>query len=174
MTPERWNQLKPVFHGALEQPADRRRAWLREACADDASLVRDAEALLDAYDTAGDFLEQPAPLPEGATLGVYRIRRELGRGGMGVVYLAKDNLGRDVAIKTLPPVLAANPTLRERLRREAAAAASIDHPSVATVHLLDEIDGHLVIVSEYVHGETLRTVLSRGSIEPQRAHAMAV
>jgi predicted Ser/Thr protein kinase len=182
MTPERWNRLKPVFHGALEQPADRRRAWLREACADDASLARDAEALLDAYDTAGDFLEQPAPvdgddvdtLPEGATLGAYRIRRELGRGGMGVVYLAKDNLGRDVAIKTLPPALAANPALRERLRREAAAAASIDHPSVATVHLLDEIDGHLIIVSEYVHGETLRTLLSRGAIEPQRAHAMAV
>ena len=182
MNPERWSRLKTVFQGALDQPAKTRRPWLRQACGDDEQLLRDAEALLDAHDTDGDFLEQPAQLdpadldtlPEGTRLGSYRIGRELGRGGMGVVYLATDNLDRDVAIKTLPAALAADPNLRERLRREAKAAGNIKHHGVATIYLLDEIDGHLVIVSEYVQGDTLRTLLSGGGLEPARAHAIAL
>ena len=182
MTPEQWDRLKSIFHGALQQPADLRPAWVEQACAGDSALLREAQVLLRAHDTAGDFLEQPAhidhvdldTLPEGTILGAYRIVRELGRGGMGVVYLATDNLGRDVALKTLPPVLAENPHLRERLRREGLAAAKINHPAVAAIHVLDEINGHLVIVSEYVRGETLRTVLRRGALEPERAKAIAV
>lgn len=182
MTPEQWDRLKSIFHGALQQPADLRPAWVEEACAGDAVLLREARALLNSHETVGDFLEQPPrfdpadldTLPEGTTLGSYRIVRELGRGGMGVVYLATDNLGREVALKTLPPVLAQNPTLRERLRREALAAAKINHPAVATVHVLDEISGHLVIVSEYARGETLRTLLGRGSLEPERARSIAI
>lgn len=182
MNPERWSRLKPVFQGALDQPADARRAWMQQACGDDEELLRDAEALLDAHDTAGDFLEQSAQLdpadldtlPEGTMLGAYRIGRELGRGGMGIVYLATDNLDRDVAIKTLPGALAADPNLRERLRREAKAAGNIKHHGVATIYLLDEIDGYLVIVSEYVEGDTLRTLLSRGGLEPARAQAIAL
>ena len=182
MNPERWSRLKPVFQGALDQPADARHAWMQQACGDDEELLRDAEALLDAHDTAGDFLEQPAQLdpadldtlPEGTMLGDYRIGRELGRGGMGIVYLATDNLDRDVAIKTLPGALAADPNLRERLRREAKAAGNIKHHGVATIYLLDEIDGYLVIVSEYVEGDTLRTLLSRGGLEPARAQAIAL
>jgi serine/threonine protein kinase len=182
MNPERWSRLKAVFQGALDQPADTRRTWIRQACADDGELLREAEALLDAHDTHGSFLGQPVllgaaeidTLPEGTMLGSYRIGRELGRGGMGVVYLGTDNLERDVAIKTLPAALAADPNLRERLRREAKAAGTIKHHGVATIYLLDEIDGHLVIVSEYVQGDTLRTLLSSGGLEPARAHAIAV
>jgi hypothetical protein len=182
MNPERWSRLKVLFQGALDQPAEARRAWMKQACGDDADLLHDAEALLDAHDTAGDFLEHPAQLdpadldtlPEGTMLGSYRIGRELGRGGMGVVYLATDNLDRNVAIKTLPPAVAADPNLRERLRREAKAAGTIKHGGVATIYLLDEIDGHLVIVSEYVQGDTLRTLLRHGGLEPARAHAIAV
>ena len=182
MTPEQWKRLKPIFDGALAQPVDARRAWVQQACGSDDALLREAEALLASHETAGDFLEEPArldpsdldTLPEGTALGSYRIVREIGRGGMGVVYLAEDNLGRQVAIKTLPPILAANNQLRERLRREAHAAATINHPAVATVYVLDEIDGHLVIVSEYVQGDTLRTLLSRGAMESTHAHALAV
>jgi serine/threonine-protein kinase len=182
MNPERWTRLKALFQGALDQPADSRRAWMQQASGDDADLLRDAEALLDAHDTAGNFLEQPAQLdsadldtlPEGTMLGSYRIGHELGRGGMGVVYLATDNLDRHVAIKTLPPALAADLNLRERLRREAKAAGTIRHAGVAAIYLLDEIDGHLVIVSEYVQGDTLRTLVRHGGLEPARAHAIAV
>ena len=183
MSSERWSRLKAIFHGAIERPADIRRAWAREQCASDDVLWREVEALLDKYDTGDNFLVTPAqldpadidPLSPGATLGPYHIVRKLGAGGMGVVYLARDNnLERDVAIKTLPPVLATNPNLRERLRREAKAAVNIKHDAVATVYVLDEIDGHLVIVSDYVPGDTLRTILASGAIEETRACAIAV
>jgi len=81
----------------------------------------------------------------GTQVGPYLILDELGRGGMGVVYLAEDQrLGRRIALKSVPPAAANDPTVRERLRREARAAATISHPAVATVFSLDEIDGHLL------------------------------
>ena len=180
MTSPRFKNLQEIFHGALAQPVESRRAWVHQACGGDVDLQREVEALLDAHEDAG-FLEQPAridpadldALPEGTELGPYRILREIGRGGMGVVYQALDNLGRSVAIKTLPPILAADTRLRERLAREARAAATIKHTGVATVYVFGEVDGHLVIVSEYVPGETLRTQLRRGAVEPTRAHAFA-
>ena len=182
MSSSRFRTLQQIFHGALAQPVERRRAWVREACEGNVELQRDVEALLDAHELLDSgFLEQPAridpadldALPAGTELGSYRILRELGRGGMGVVYQAEDNLGRSVAIKTLPPILAADTRLRERLAREARAAATINHAGVATVYVFGEIDGHLVIVSEYVPGETLRAQLRGGAIEPPRAHAIA-
>lgn len=182
MNSPQFKRLQQVFDGALAQPIEGRRAWVRQTCGDDAALLLEVEALLDAHEAPDDgFLEQPAridpadldALPEGTTLGSYRILREIGRGGMGIVYQAEDNLGRSVAIKTLPPILAADIRLRERLAREARAAATIAHTGVATVYVFGEIDGHLVIVSEYVPGETLRTLLSRGPLESRRARAMA-
>jgi serine/threonine protein kinase len=182
MNPDQWKRLQQIFDGALAQPIDSRRAWVRQACGDDRGLLLEAEAILDAHESPDSgFLEQPArvdpadldALPPGTELGSYRILREIGRGGMGIVYQAQDNLGRSVAIKTLPPILAADVRLRERLAREARAAATIEHVGVATVYVFGEIDGHLVIVSEYVPGETLRTLISSGPIEPARAHSIA-
>lgn len=183
MTPERWLRLKPIFQDALDQPAASRGAWLEAACGDDRDLLRDAQALLDAHDTAGDFLEQPATLgPDedgtleaGAHVGEhYQINGVLGRGGMGIVYLAHDfRLGRRVALKALPASVAASPAMRERLRREARAAATISHPSVATVYALEEIDGDLYIASEYVPGSTLADEIARGPMPEPRARAIA-
>ena len=183
MTHERWERLKDVFQGAIDQPVSERPGWLTRACAGDTTLLRDAEALLAAHDTAGEFLEEPARvdpadlvgIPAGTQLGPYRIVEEIGRGGMGVVYLAEDvRLARRVALKALPPVVAANPELQQRLRREARAAATITHPAVATVYALEEIDGHLLIVSEYVAGETLRAWIERGPLDPARGRAIAL
>lgn len=183
MTPERWKRLRAIFEEALDQPADARDEHLRRACADDDALLREARALLHSHDTAGDFMEQPArldpsdlqELPHGATLGPYRIVRTIGSGGMGIVYLAYDqDLEREVALKALPAYLSANPDLRERLRREARAAATIKHASVAIVHALREIDGNLFIDSEYVSGTTLRVLLGGGPLEPSRACTIAV
>jgi hypothetical protein len=184
MTPERWDQLKSLFQGALDRPAAEREPWLVEASRGDAELLREARALLHSHDTAGDFLDAPVNVdPEevdtlmpGSHLGEhYEIQDVLGRGGMGIVYLAHDyRLGRRVALKALPPLAAADPALRERLTREARAAATIAHPAVATVFALEEIDGNLYIASEYVPGETLAREIARGPLPPARARAVAL
>lgn len=99
---------------------------------------------------------------EAATAGAYRIERELGRGGMGAVYLAEDTtLHRKVAIKVLPPDLAINPTLRERFVREARLAASLSHPNIVHVHAVIESRELLAIVMQYVDGETLTQRVER-------------
>jgi serine/threonine-protein kinase len=89
---------------------------------------------------------------------------------MGVVYLAEDSrLGRTVALKAVAPRFIGDPARRERLRREARAAALLHHPGIATVFALEEIDEHLYIAGEYVPGETLRDELARGPLTPARA-----
>jgi hypothetical protein len=182
MTPQQWQRLKNVFQDALEQPAHVRRAWVGERCADDVMVLREAEALLATHETAGTFLEEPAQvdpvdletLLPGTIIGSYKILEEIGRGGMGVVYRAEDTrLGRQIALKSLPSTLAMQPDLRQRLRREARAAATISHPSVAVVYALEEMGDHLFIASEYVRGETLREEIGRGPIAPERARAIA-
>ena len=182
MTPEQWERLKIVFQGALDLPSNARRAWVAQQCADDSTLLREAEALLQTHETAGTFLEQPAQvdpadletLLPGTMIGSYKVLDEIGRGGMGVVYRAEDlRLGRTVALKALPSAVAMHPDLRQRLRREARAAATISHPSVAVVYALEEMDDHLFIASEYVRGETLRSQIARGPIAPDRARAIA-
>jgi hypothetical protein len=101
-------------------------------------------------------------LLESATAGSYRIDRELGRGGMGAVFLAHDlTLDREVAIKVLPPDLAINATLRERFVREARLAASLSHPNIVHVHAVLEQGELLAIVMQYVDGETLSDRVER-------------
>ena len=188
MTRERWERLKVLFSGALDQPAERRHEWLTLHAHGDDLLVREAGALLHAHDTAGGFLDQPAvvdpadlaaldELRSGTHIGSYEIEQEIGRGGMGVVYLARDlRLRRRVALKALPPLHDSNQALRERLRREAQAAANITHPAVATVYALEEVDGRLFIASEYVEGHSLRSEIESGNgrLEPGRAVAIAI
>ncbi len=183
MTPKQWERLKNVFQDALDQPAHARREFIAERCADDVTVLREAEALLATHETAGTFLDEPArvdpadleTLVPGTVIGSYKVLDEIGRGGMGVVYLAEDTrLGRMVALKSLPSALALHPDLRQRLRREARAAATISHPSVAVVYALEEMGDHLFIASEYVRGETLREEISRGPIAPERAGAIAL
>jgi len=183
---EQWERLKTLFTGALEQPAESRQAWLRQQAGEDDMLAREVAALLQVHDTADGFLDTPATIdladfagvdePGGGTrIGSYEIEYELGRGGMGIVYCARDlRLGRRVALKALPPLHDGNTQLRERLRREARAAATIAHPAVATVYALEEIDGQLFIASEFVEGHTLRREIERGPLEPRRAVAIAV
>ncbi|MEO6877339.1 MAG: serine/threonine-protein kinase [Gemmatimonadaceae bacterium] len=101
-----------------------------------------------------------------ALAGEYSLERELGRGGMGIVYLAREvQLDRLVAIKVLPGTLAALPSVRERFLREARMAASLSHPHIVPIYRVGESDGFVFFVMAYVHGETLGERLrSRGPV----------
>src|SRR4051812_10506127 len=97
-----------------------------------------------------------------ALAGQYELEREIGRGGMGVVYLARDTrLDRQVAIKTLPVHLAHDPVVRERFLREARTAARLSHPNIVPIHRADEIMGHVFFVMGYVSGDSLAQRIRR-------------
>jgi serine/threonine protein kinase len=184
VNPTRWRQVNDLFHALLERPPAARAAYLNEATATDPELRREVESLLESHERSSshEFLEAPAwgvgadlilddtaVSLTGRQLGPYLVGEELGRGGMGVVYAAEDTrLGRTVALKALPDEYARDSVRRERLTREARAAAALSHPAIATVYALEELDGALYIVSELVHGRTLREELRDGPIAPAR------
>ncbi|MCA9253766.1 MAG: protein kinase [Phycisphaerales bacterium] len=108
-------------------------------------------------------------------IGPYSVTRELGRGGMGVVYLACDTrLKRQVAIKALPSQLAQDPDRLARFEREARVLAQLNHPNVAGIHGLEEHEGAKYLVLEYVEGETLASRLDRGPLPLDEALEVAV
>ena len=101
----------------------------------------------------------------GSRVGPYLVRQEIGRGGMGVVYLADDTrLSRRVALKAITPGFQADSGRRERLRQEARAAAALSHPGIATVYAIEEIDDELYLACEYVAGPTLRALIESGPL----------
>jgi serine/threonine-protein kinase len=174
-------RIDRLYALALEQPAAAREAFLQGVAEDD-DVKAAVRAVLAAEEYAGDFLSGTAadaldepPLAPGTTLGQYRIERLLGRGGMGIVYEAEDTrLHRRVALKAVAPGLAGDERQRERLEREARAAAALTHPGIATVYALEEIDGHVFIASEYLDGETLRAEIDAGPLPLGRAIDVAV
>jgi predicted Ser/Thr protein kinase len=184
-----WARAKALFQQALEQPSAERRAWLARAAGDDLEIAKLVQTLVESSETLDGFLEAPVVVPPedlaavaagagwlqpGMRVGPYEITREIGRGGMGVVYLARDNIGRDVALKALPPETAADPVTRARLKREAQAAATIKHPGVATVFAFDELEGQPFIVSEYVDGRSLRDAIAAGPLPKARAVILGI
>ena len=106
----------------------------------------------------------------GRTLGQYRILEPLGRGGVGQVFVAEDTrLGRKVALKILIDEVARSPQSRARFEREARAAASLSHPNILAIHDFGEDNGVAYAVAELLEGDTLRSILGRGPLAPQRA-----
>jgi len=104
------------------------------------------------------------PLASGTKLGPYEIVSALGAGGMGEVYRARDTrLERDVAIKVLPASLSSDPSLKQRLEREAKAVSKLTHPHICTLHDIGHQGGVDFIVMELVDGETLEHRLSKGA-----------
>jgi serine/threonine-protein kinase len=116
--------------------------------------------------SAPDFLTL-----QSALRGRYSIERELGRGGMGIVYLAHEvSLDRPVALKLLPPVLAAQPGLRDRFLREARTAARLSHPNIVPIHAVDAAGDFVFFAMAFVDGETLgQRVRERGPLPPSEA-----
>src|SRR5262245_24070341 len=102
---------------------------------------------------------------EPRRLGHFDVVREIGRGGMGIVYLARDTkLDREVAVKALPEGLAEDPERLSRFEQEARTLASLNHPGIAAIYGLEEVEGRRFLILEYVAGDTLDLVLKRGPL----------
>src|SRR5881227_693318 len=101
-----------------------------------------------------------SPLSSGTKLGRYEIRSQIGAGGMGEVYLAEDTqLRRRVALKILPADIAAKQDRMRRFVQEAQAAAALNHPNIAHIYEIREVDGTNFIAMEFIDGFTLRDLI---------------
>ena len=104
----------------------------------------------------------------------YRLQEQIGRGGMGVVWRARDErLGRDVALKVLHPWVADDPDLRGRFEREAAALARLEHPNLVRIYDVLESDGQTVLVLELVDGVALDTLIAGRTLDWDEARRYA-
>lgn len=113
-------------------------------------------------------------LTAGARLGAYEILAPLASGGMGEIYRARDpRIGREVAIKILPPDVAADPDRLHRFEREARLIGALNHPNLLTLYDVGVNDGQRYLVTELIEGDTLRTLAGHGPLPPSRAAAIA-
>jgi|HubBroStandDraft_1064217.scaffolds.fasta_scaffold00113_33 serine/threonine protein kinase/tetratricopeptide (TPR) repeat protein len=175
MTPERWEQIHDVLQKALELAPGERSAFLNQACSSDPSLRQEVDTLLaSSDDVRSSFLLQfsgpRVTLTAGTRLGEYEVKSLLGSGGMGEVYRARDSrLGRDVAIKVLPPFVSSDPNRLRRFEQEARAAAALNHPNILAVYQMGTYEGAPYLVSELLEGETLREPIRRGRLAVRKA-----
>jgi eukaryotic-like serine/threonine-protein kinase len=173
---DRWRRVEELCHAALEHDASERSAFLTAACGDDDGLRREADALL-AHErsaegflgsvigaVAANILNDRAVSLVGRRIGPFEIVSPLGAGGMGDVYRARDTeLGREVAIKVLPPAFLASRDRLARFEREARILAALNHPHIGAIYGLEPFDGGRALILELVEGETLADRLEKGS-----------
>jgi eukaryotic-like serine/threonine-protein kinase len=183
-----WEELERIFTEARQVPAGEQAAFIARACGTNAVLREEAESLLTASNESKDFLERPAidrlaqalaaeglDLRPGRRIGAYTILRQIGSGGAGEVWRAKDErLGRDVAIKVLLPHLATDAGKLSRFAEEARAAGTLNHPNILTVHDIGEHEGTPYLVSECLEGRNLRERLKAGAMPVSEAVAVAL
>lgn len=189
MSPERWQRLTLIVNDCLEAAADQRDAKLRELCAGDDTLRREAMELIATAERTEGFLDEPASLDAitrhpaagelsrridqalshlGQRLGAYRLTEELARGGMGVVFKAvraDDSYQKEVAIKLLRDDVDAT-QVAERFRAERQILAGLEHPNIA--RLIDggtTIEGLPYLVMEYVDGEPITQYAQRHALD---------
>lgn len=183
MTPDRWQLVQNVFLAALDCAADKRTSFLDEACAGDLALRHEVESLLVMHDSSDPVLDRTVGVVAarllasdnsqcltGRTIGAYKVEREIGRGGMGEVYLARDTrLDRPVAIKLLPASFSHDADRVRRFLLEARAASLLNHPNIVTIHEVAEFEGLRFIVSEFIEGKTLRELMKTTEIKLEQA-----
>lgn len=163
---------------AMRHAPEERPVFLDRACNGDKTLRREVESLLSSYDDAESFLESPVSggfsefienndrqLKDGEVFAHYKIIRQIGAGGMGKVYLAKDlKLDRRAAIKILNEKFAAHESNLERFIREAKAASALNHPNILVIYEIGEADGTHYIAGEFVEGKTLREIFTQKTL----------
>src|SRR6516164_4380237 len=188
MKPERWEKVIDLFQSALEHAPEERAAFLNESCHDDEGMRQEVESLLTSHERAENFIEVPAfkAAPEfvpnksddalvGKLIGHYRIESLIGVGGMGQVYLARDErLGRKAALKLLPDSLTTDETQLSRFKNEARTASALNHPNILTVYEIGTEGNVQFIATEFIEGITLRAALASGKMSAQRALEIAV
>src|SRR5215470_1702887 len=187
MTSERWQQVNELFQLVAERTPEERTTFLQTACQGDEGLRREVESLIASYERAENFIESPAfeVVPElltdertsaiiGESIAHYQIKSLIGVGGMGEVYLARDErLGRKVALKFLPERLTANNTQLSRFKSEARAASALNHPNILTVYEIGTQGNRHFIATEFIEGVTMRAALARGKMEVYEALEIA-
>ena len=183
---DRYQEVDSILRRALETKPGERDDLLSELCGPDIDLHQQVERLLVVAQQGGTldpafplsiaFLDAPAHRDMiGSSLSHYEITAKLGEGGMGEVYRAKDTkLGRDVAIKVLPPSLAGDRDRLSRFEREARVLATLNHPNVAQVHGFDDDGGVHFLVMELAEGESLAERIRRGAIPFDEAIPIAL
>jgi serine/threonine protein kinase len=184
MEAQRLQQARRIFEAALDVPAAEREAFLKRECGGDEELLAEVKDLLETREKAGAFLGgnrgggtetmtmDAVDLVRGVLAGRYQIERELGKGGFGVVYLARDKhlLDRQVVVKVLREKPEGQGWFLKKFRQECEALARIDHPGV--VGVLDQgetPDGRHFLVLEYVKGVSLRSLIEPGGMPLKRA-----
>jgi len=188
MEPRDWSRIQEIYNSALDISRAGRSAYIASKCKGDPAAESEVRALLDAYESSGDFLETPVfesglkvltdsedPLV-GTIVGErYRVELLLAQGGMGKVYLATDReLNREVALKVLSQTLLLDVEAKKRFKREVEALTRIgEHPNVVTVYGTGELsDGTPYVAMQYIDGPTLRSLISNNQIDRQRAAAI--
>src|SRR5262245_3530310 len=190
MTPERWKQVDQVLQDALERGPAERAAFLVDACGGDEELRREVESLLGLHERAESFFGTPPAdvaadwlaakeWSAGQTIGHYHLIRQIGRGGMGEVYLARDTrLERQVALKLLPPRFTEDAERVQRFRQEARAVSALNHPNIITIYEIGEAatasGGAHFIATEFIEGCTLRDLIGESAMKPSDALEVAI
>ena len=191
MTPERRARIEQTCQAALDLDATARAEFLAHACAGDDELRREVESLLAYEGAAEQFIETPAlqsvpvglpalaGIAPGDHIGPYDVVSWLGSGGMGDVYRAHDRqLGRDVAIKVLPPIFSTDTERLARFEREARALASLNHPNIGAIYGLAHTGVGPALVLELVEGpaldDQLREAAHRNGAGLGLAQALAI
>jgi tetratricopeptide (TPR) repeat protein/predicted Ser/Thr protein kinase len=175
-----WQVAQRIFTEARELQEAEREAFVRRECGGDADLLAEVRALLALEGQAEAFFdhlaariagsEKGGPSLAGRTVGRFEVTESIGRGGMGEVYRARDlRLGREVALKVLPTHLATDESHVARFRQEARMVAALNHPNIARIHDVEEIDSLIVLVLELVEGVSLRERLDRGGLRLDEA-----
>jgi serine/threonine-protein kinase len=187
LDPEKWERAVEIFERALELPRESRESLLVAESAGDSELAETVRGMLAADSSDAEMIDRGIdgvadiaaasipdhPLRLGDVLGNFEVIGELGRGGMGIVYAARDrHLGRIAALKLLPARSAQDPTAMDRLLAEAQAASALDHPNVATIYQVGEHEGQRFIAMARYEGETLRDRLARGPVPLDEAVAI--
>jgi serine/threonine protein kinase len=178
---ERWRRISELVDAVSKLPEAEREAFLERECPDPAtrdevlSLVRFMPNTNDAAPFIVDPPRVAEPLSAGQRIGPYEIVREIGHGGMGIVYLAKDvTLGSPVALKVMHAEIAWDENQRARFLREAQIVRSLSHPGIVTVFQFHDFDGVLCIASEYIDGMNLRTRLAGGALSLKEAAQIGI